>query len=258
MTNEIVETAKATQEVAKTTGKAIDAADRIGGFFARVMHEPIEAACGMLADTLKYKRWERQLQLIGKAEAQLRKRGLNDATIRPIKPKLALPIFQYASLEDDETLHDIWARLFVTALDPNCETPRNAFVDIIRQLEPVDVKVLTAIYENWIKSKRELFKSLGTAVRTADIYHHPDVIQREFKRFGTEYNRYSPTIFPCPYGFIIKTVGIDEVLYRNSIDVLMRQRLVTSYDKGYYEVCITDLGVAFVEACLSEPEGETP
>ena len=50
------ETAGAVKEVAKTTGLAIKTVDRLGQFFARVMRESIDATCGMLADTLKYKR----------------------------------------------------------------------------------------------------------------------------------------------------------------------------------------------------------
>ena len=134
MSDEIGESAKAVQEVAKTTGQAISIVYKIGSFFSRIMEESIDATCGMLSDTLKFKRWERQLSLIDKAERIINNRHLSNKT-RPISPKLALPIFQYASLEEDELLHDVWANLLVTALDPSCQLPRSAFIDIIRQKE---------------------------------------------------------------------------------------------------------------------------
>ena len=55
MSDEVTESAKAIQEIAKTTGQAINVVDKIGQFFARIMKEPIDATCGMLADTLKFK-----------------------------------------------------------------------------------------------------------------------------------------------------------------------------------------------------------
>ncbi len=154
MSDEVTESAKAIQEGAKTTGQAISTIEKIGGFFSKVMKESIDATFGMLADTLKYKRWERQTRLIDKAEKIIKDKKLSDK-IRPITPKLALPIFEYASLEENESLHDVWANLLVTALNPSCQIPRSSFIDIIRQLEPVDVKILNLIYKNHLEKYEE-------------------------------------------------------------------------------------------------------
>jgi len=83
VSNEIIESAKAAQEIAKTTGQAITVVDKLGQFFSRFMQEPIDSTCGMLADTLKFKRWQRQISLIEKAEKIIDKKrvGIN---FRPI------------------------------------------------------------------------------------------------------------------------------------------------------------------------------
>ena len=141
MSEEITETAKAVQEVAKTTGQAIGTVEKVGTFFSRIMGESIDATCGMLADTLKYKRWERQIKLVEKAEYLIKKKNLEKSSI-PVSPKLALPIFQNASVEDDDFLHDLYAKLLVSAIDPETQTRRTAFVEILRQLEPIDVQIL--------------------------------------------------------------------------------------------------------------------
>ena len=143
------ETAGAVKEVAKTTGLAIKTVDRLGQFFARVMRESIDATCGMLADTLKYKRWERQTKLVEKAERLIKEKNLSKRSI-PISAKLALPIFQNASLENDDFLHDLYAKLLVSAIDPEVQTRRTAFVEILRQLEPLDVKILLTMYTVYI------------------------------------------------------------------------------------------------------------
>ncbi len=275
MDNEITESAKAVQEVAKATGKGIETVDKIGTFFSRVMKEPIESTCGMLSDTLKYKRWERQIKLVEKAESLIESKGIGD-NMRPIKPKLALPLFQAASLEDEEELHDIWARLLVTALDPDCKEPRTVFIDIIRQLEPVDVKVLNVIYDNWMK-KRKKEKSYLRRVMKASVVSSKKKISKEEMNKTLKKNvillnkKRPPTHYPFKQWEIVDAVRIDDILYRNSMDNLLRQRLAKSYivdeyieteidgnhsgfditiDKGYDEVCITDLGVSFVQACL--------
>lgn len=256
MSDEISESAKAVQEVAKTTGQAIKTIEKIGNFFSRIMHESIDATCGMLADTMKFKRWERQIRLIEKSEEIIKSKNLSDR-LRPISPKLALPIFHNASLETDESLHDIWANLLVTALDPECQIPRNAYVDIIRQLEPIDVKVLNELYDNYLgkfqneKKRREEFAL-------------------KYPNRRMTYDEIPPTRFSCSQYAIINMLQLDFNTYWTSIDNLIRQRLAStyieersietdiddmrydhdvSYDHGYMDVCITALGLSFVKAC---------
>lgn len=256
MTDEINESAKAVQEVAKTTGQTIKAIEKIGSFFSRIMRESIDTTCDMLADTLKFKRWERQIRLIEKSEKIIKQKSLSDR-LRPISPKLALPIFHNASLETDESLHDIWANLIVTALDPECQKPRSVYVDIIRQLEPIDVKVLNKLYDNYLRrlqGEKERSKTF--------VLKYPN---RSIK-----YDEFPPTLFSCSQYDIINRLQLDFNTYWTSIDNLIRQRLAStyvedtsietdiddmrqdhdvSYDHGYNEVCITALGLSFVKAC---------
>ena len=210
----------------------------------------------MLADTMKFKRWERQIRLIEKTEEIIKSKNLSDR-LRPISPKLALPIFHNASLETEESLHDIWANLLVTALDPECQTPRNAYVDIIRQLEPIDVKVLNELYDNYLgklKNEKERRKEFDL----------------KYPNLRRKYIEIPPTIFSCSQYNIINQLQLDYNTYWTSIDNLIRQRLAStyieetsietdvddmredhdvSYDHGYNDVCITALGLSFVKAC---------
>lgn len=67
-TNEVIETAKATQEVAKTTSKALVTAEKLGGFISKYIGGPLEQAVGIFEDKLKYIRWERQQRLFKRAQ----------------------------------------------------------------------------------------------------------------------------------------------------------------------------------------------
>jgi hypothetical protein len=253
------------------------------------MKESMDATFGMLADTLKFKRWERQVSLIDKAEKIITRKNLVDK-MRPISPNLALPIFQYASLEENESLHDIWANLLVTALDPSCEIPRSAFIDIIRQLEPVDIKILNLLYRNYLikfkdkvekeKKSSEFGKDYYLRSKYGDNYDEKNVKKDDLKRWKEMVDESHdrtltlnpPTFFALSGSDIIDQLNIKLEVYRISIDNLIRERLVSSftkeetiplepqdwddinyaevsYDCGYDKVCITALGVNFVKAC---------
>jgi len=247
------ESIEAVKEIAKTTGQAVKSIERLGRFFATVMGESIDATCGMLADSLKYKRWERQIKLIEKAESLIQNKELSDRFVK-IPPKLALPIFQNASIEDDNQLHDLYAKLLVTAIDPEIQTRRTAFAEIIRQLDPIDVKILQAMYtiyenrENNYQENKELY-----------------VNQKWFKEHRP------PTWTPILKANILDNISISDSVYWESVDNLSRLGLADSYfdedsidintendnlftdivtsHGGYDKLCITALGVTFVKIC---------
>lgn len=241
-------TAEAVKEVAKTTGLAIESINRLGGFFANVMGEPIDATCGMLTDKLKFRRWENQIKLVEKSEKIINDKGLS-SNFMPISPKLTLPILHNASLEDDDQLHDLYAKLLVTAIDPNMQTKRTAFPEIIRQLESVDVKVLQIVY---------------------DIVEERNKARPPF--FGE--NR-PPNYFFAVKREVLNNLKINDSIYWESVDNLCRLGLigafpadkrsratenspfgiatnvetVTTYEGGYDKLSITALGVTFVKIC---------
>jgi len=245
------ETAKAVQEVAKATGQAINTVERVGQFFSHVMKEPIDTTCGMLADTLRFKRWERQVALVDKAEEILRGKNLASVAL-PLSPKLALPVFHNASLEDDEGLHSIYAKLLVAATDPAMPARRTAFAEILRQVEPDDVRILQSMHSIYTKKS---------------IEHH-----ERYKNKRWYSNRRRPPTWVCvSKREILKDVSIDDGCYWTAVDNLNRLGLVSSYVEegtvdfesgddwisedavvsygGYDELCISALGVDFVCIC---------
>lgn len=144
--NPVSETAKAVQEVAKTTGKAIDAGQKFGGFISRYVAGPIEQGMGIFEDKLKYMRWERQVRLMQRAEQLLLEAGLTRPT-RAIPLKLAVPLLEAASLEDDDYMQDLWARLLVNAANVASHVSlRRAYIAVLEQLTPLEAFILQKIY----------------------------------------------------------------------------------------------------------------
>ena len=114
--SEVEETAKAAQEIAKTAGKVVEAGERFGAFISKYIRGPLEQGIGIFEDKLKYMRWERQLRLMQRANELIRISG-STAPSRPIPIKLAVPLLQAASMEDDDYLQDMWAKLLVNAAE---------------------------------------------------------------------------------------------------------------------------------------------
>ena len=247
MPEEITESAKAIQETAKTVRSGIEATQELGRFVSRITTEPIETVMGILNDKLQFMRWERKLRLAERGREILRQRSI-EGPLRPIPYKLALPIIENASLEDNDELQDLWANLLASAVDPKFGgLIRSAYIDIILQLEVVDVHILNIVYESfkhWLeKRERE---------RIVDDYY------------------FSPIDHAVSKVDITERLQITFATYENSIDNLMRVRCLASYvadetidtevhgvpnyaavtvDSRYEFVCITSLGVSFVEAC---------
>ena len=141
----VIESSKAIQEVAKTGGKVVDLARDIGGFIARYVGGPLEQGLGIFEDKLRYMRWERMVRLKERADQFMESRG-KDSSIKPIPLKLAIPLLQAASLEDDDDLQDMWAKLLVNASTECGMELRRAHIDILEQLSPIEALILEKIY----------------------------------------------------------------------------------------------------------------
>ncbi|OAI15308.1 hypothetical protein A1359_09600, partial [Methylomonas lenta] len=109
-------------------------------------YRAIEQGMGIFEDKLKYMRWERQVRLMQRAEQLLTEAGLTHPT-RPIPLKLAVPLLEAASLEDDDSLQDLWVRLLVNAANVQSRTTlQRAYISILEQLTPLEASILLNIY----------------------------------------------------------------------------------------------------------------
>lgn len=215
----------------------------ISDFFASLTKEPAEEFGGMLADRIRFWRIKQAVGLKEKTEAFLRQRGVTDRRAIPLK--LTVAIVDGGTIEEDDDLHTMWAKLLTNALDPQFTAEvRYAYTEILRALSPFDVRTLNEIY----KQTADLSQSLNRA----EDYVHVDLSQ------------------------ISRQVGSNKEEMLLSADCLMRQRLiypmlnfqeggqVISHEEGeikwvnppplisgisQHRVALTQLGFAFVRAC---------
>lgn len=231
--SDVEEIAKAVQSVAKFGDKALETSQKVGGFFARVFKEPIQEVSGMVTDKLRFVRWQRLVAMSDEVNKILQDRGVKDT--RAVPPKLALPLLEESSLEQDPNLQHLWNHLLANAMDPKFNGElRYGFIDMIKNITGLEAMILTNFYE--------ILKREGHISDLAKI---------------TDYHLKKEQI--------MKMVGIDEPTYHVSIFNLMRMQCigpailkggismgdepVTIY-KGSNAVVLTPLGVKFIEACI--------
>ncbi|MBK1855749.1 DUF4393 domain-containing protein [Verrucomicrobiaceae bacterium 5K15] len=250
MESEIIEIAKATQEVAKVGNTAIEAAVKLGTFLAEATNEPRHLMVNIVTERLKYICYQQQQSLLNKLNAQVSRRGIQ-GNIRIVSPKLAIPIIEYATLEENDQLQSIWAELLATAMDPNhLGEIRSAFIDIIRQLEVIDANILSESYSEYSNISRE--RVHGQAPSASWV---------------------SPTEYEIDLTTLHSHGNTRSLEFEASIDNLMRLRCITPYSSNsphytviagelgtrdypdpsrYESVCLTSLGVAFIQSCLTK------
>lgn len=180
----IKETAKATQEVAKTTAKALDTSEKFGGFIAKYIAGSLEQGIGIFEDKLKYMRWERQLRLMDRANEVLKSRNLPEPS-RPIPLKLAIPLFEAASLEDDNYLQDLWTNLLVNASDVKSGIElQRAYIDILESITPLEAKILETIYSLPFEEshhKSIITENLPTSAKISTDETRKDILEPSLK-----------------------------------------------------------------------------
>lgn len=168
----VTETARAVQEIAKTTGRAIEASEKFGGFISKFVTGSLEQGMGIFEDKLKYMRWERQVRYMQKVEQLARDVGLSSPT-RVIPLKLAIPLLEAASLEDDDLLQDLWVRLLVNAVDERTHINlQRSYIEILGQLTPLEARLLQKIYS--LPYEQTLHAGIVTGGLPAHALSHED------------------------------------------------------------------------------------
>jgi hypothetical protein len=99
----------------------------------------------MLEDHLKVVRFERRVRLWDRVRNILTEKGM-DAPTRKIPLKIALPLLENATLEEDDDLQEVWARLLVNSGDANSGIQSlTAFGSVLAEMSAPDVQNLAHI-----------------------------------------------------------------------------------------------------------------
>ena len=142
------EGAKAVQEVGKTARACVDPLTDLGRYIGRVLGTTPEDLVGLaFGDYMAHARIRQMAGHQQKTDEILRMRGTESP--QPINPKLAIPALIAVSEEGDETIQELWARLFANAMDPAREVWLNErLIDSLRKMDGADPLVSAQVAES--------------------------------------------------------------------------------------------------------------
>lgn len=230
----VEEVAKAVAAASKFGTQTVKTTEKILAFAAKVFKEPAEQTAGIIGDRLRLFRWERQLAYSDKVNAILTDRGVSET--RAVPPKFALPILENASLEEDDNLQKIWARLLANAMDPKFSPAlRMSYIEIIKSLAPLDVKMLKVFYDTLKADKSINWDNiLDYSLKKEQICTILNISSHEYE--VSVFNLFrAQCLAPA-----ILTGGVS-----------LGDEPLTVY-KGSKAVTMTPLGVDFVKSCIEE------
>jgi hypothetical protein len=90
-----------------------------------------------LADVVRYRRASHQARLLMRAAEKIRASGLPASAV---EDRLLRAVLEEGAFEDDERMQERWARLLASAATGVTVPP--AFPEILRQLEPIEARLL--------------------------------------------------------------------------------------------------------------------
>lgn len=231
--NEVEEISKAIQNSAKLGEKGLEIANKAGSFFAKVFKEPIDEISGIITDKLRFIRWKRLIEISDEVNTILEKRRITNT--KAVPPKIAIPLIEHATLEEDNELKKLWVNLLSNAMDPDFNSEiRYGFIEMINGITGVEARILSIFY-NSLKENNQLDPL-------------ENISQYQVKKEN-----------------LISSLGISVSVYLISANNLMRMQLISpailkasakvgsesiTIYKGTDAITLTPLGIKFIEACL--------
>lgn len=141
--------------------KTLECAQELGHFFGPMCKEPFSVVSEIITNELKFFSSKRQQRHMLQTKKFMEERGLAEPT-RAVPLKFMIPLLRAASMEGDDELQDIWARLLVNAMDADSGVDlRRAYIDILENLTSMDAKFLSMLYEKSLHSVEKIFVTYG-------------------------------------------------------------------------------------------------
>jgi hypothetical protein len=119
-------------------------------FIGKLINPSLEETGQLLGDNIRYWRFKNQVSILIKAKRYLESKGIEPQCI-PLKT--LVPLLEYGSLEEDENLKAKWAALLANAADSDYQMNMEVgFIDILRQLSPLEASILDSLYNQYLST----------------------------------------------------------------------------------------------------------
>jgi hypothetical protein len=92
---------------------------------------------------------------------------------RQVPLRILLPVLDAASVEDDETLHTMWANILAAAATPGAKPkPYPAFIETLKQLSREEAVFFNAVYDD-LDRRRDEYMRLSLAEQANSTFPEP-------------------------------------------------------------------------------------
>jgi hypothetical protein len=155
----VTELAKADQEQQKTFQAAIDLVRRAGGYLGGVFGPASHELSLLFGEQMRFWRFKNAVNILEKSQALIEARGLKPDQVKSLGFGEGLLLLEAASLEEDEEVQELWARLMANAVDPSAATKaEKVFVDLLKSISAREAVFLDLMAQ--IEEKGHSFKSI--------------------------------------------------------------------------------------------------
>ncbi|WP_082584865.1 Abi-alpha family protein [Caulobacter sp. Root655] len=145
-------------ELAKVAGQiAVDTAKDARGALGRLFGDAITELGLTLGDRARLYRFENLTKILEKAERIARERGYTAEQLKALPFGDALRTTEAASMEEDDDVRDLWARLIANATAPENGSPvQKVYIDLLKSLSGPEVLLLDLLWRFRLDSFRNL------------------------------------------------------------------------------------------------------
>lgn len=105
----------------------------------KIVSPTVEELGLLFGDNIKHIRLKNQIRNLDKVRAIVEEKEI---TLKQVNLKVLFPYLEGIAVEEDETLQDIWANLFVNYIDSESNLKLTVYPQILKQLSTKEVEIL--------------------------------------------------------------------------------------------------------------------
>ncbi len=199
----------------------------INEFLAKIIPDFVKEGGGILSDTVRYWRWKNKVGILKKAKKIIENLGLRT---KKTPLKLIVPLLDFGSLEEDETIQQKWANLLANAMAGNIEV-KVSYIKILNELSPIEASILDKIYEDGTTREKDYEKM-------KELQYDKDKICTIFSLLPSQFDLMIEKLF---------SLGVCQ--QPGSTGITFGTARVALRTTEVFE--LTSLGIEFIKACRS-------
>ncbi len=113
-------------------------------FLKLILGPPLEEIGGILQDQVRFFRLKNQISILKKTNKILVESNVSP---KKVKLKLLFPLLDYGSLEEEESMLNVWATLLANASNPKkYHIVNHVFPEFLKQMTSLDVLILDQLF----------------------------------------------------------------------------------------------------------------